>query len=189
MKKILLIVGLVGMVISANAQDKIKKARGIRMMGTFSPGILTSTGEPVYYLTGQWNYYFNEHISLAGEGSYFMSSLKTPNEITANHKLLGGFNYHFNSDQRFDPFIGLQMGVGLVGRQSLQLINVKRLNEVVPLISPTVGMNYYVGSIFHFFGHVRFNSGTSLEAFNEKRNMDEWQLMVGLGLNFGVKKQ
>jgi len=189
MKKFILVIALVGVAISATTQDKIKKAHGIRMMGTFSPGILTAIGEPVYYLTGHWNYYFNEHISLVGEGSYFMSSLKTPSTITANHKLLGGFNYHFNTEKRFDPFIGLQMGVGLVGGQSLQLINVKRLNEVVPLMSPTIGMNYYVGSIFHFFGHVRFNSGTSLEAFSENRSMDEWQLLVGLGLNFGVKKQ
>jgi len=188
MKKYIIVAFSLGFMISASGQDKIKKAKGIRLMGTFSPAVLTSIGEPVYYLTGHWNYYFNEHISLVGEGSYYMSSLKSPSEITANHKLLGGFNYHLKSESRFDTFIGLQMGIGLVGGQSLQLINVKRLNEVVPLISPTVGMNYYVGSIFHFFGHLRFNSGTSLEAFSEKRNMDEWQMLVGLGLNFGVKK-
>ncbi|HOY48092.1 MAG TPA: hypothetical protein PK281_01750, partial [Flavobacteriales bacterium] len=56
-----------------NAQEKIfTKTNGFRAMGTLCPGVFTSNGATSLYFSGDWDYYFNEHFSMNGEGHYFL---------------------------------------------------------------------------------------------------------------------
>lgn len=173
------------------AQSGWKKAGGFRAMGTFSPTWMPVNRNVYYGLSGNWNYYLSEHISIQGEGTYFLNTLQPSRYgLKSLHKLNGGLSWHFLSKRAFDPFLGLHPGVGfLTYYRGTNLIQVALMpeNDVVPMIGIAGGANYYVGSIFHFFAHLRYSSGRSYAALSGLENLSEIQLSVGLGLNLGVK--
>lgn len=175
------------------AQSGWKKAGGFRAMGTFSPTWMPVNGNVYYGFSGNWNYYLSEHISIQGEGTYFLNTLQTARHgLKSLHKLNGGLSWHFLSKRAFDPFVGLHPGVGfLTHYRGTNLIQVALMpeNDVVPMISISGGANYYVGSVFHFFVHLRYSSARSYAAQSGLENLSELQLSLGLGLNFGVKNE
>jgi hypothetical protein len=164
---------------------QISKRHGLRTMGTLSPGYMFGLKEGVVSLSGSWSFYLNEHISVHGEGSYFLTSLEEFSRVSDNSSLLGGLNYHFTANKRFDPFIGMQPGAGFFTREGGQLVSYKL--EVVPLISFIGGVNYYVGSFFNFFVHLRYLQGQAINNPEFKSSLSEIRLMAGLGFNLGVK--
>jgi hypothetical protein len=174
-----------------NAQQSFKKSGGLRAMATFAP-VWMPFNENVYYnLNGNFNFYLSENLSIQGEGSYFLNTLKAARHgLLSQHKLLGGLTYHFLANKPFDPFLGFHPGVGVLRfSKPSNLIQVANPPEsdVVPLLSVSGGANYYVGSIFHFFAHLRYAAGRSHAAYGALENLSELQLSVGLGLNLGVK--
>ena len=185
MRKTTFLAAMLILVISSNAQTEFNKRHGVRLMGTLSPGYMLGLKEAVVSLSGSWSYYLSEHVSVHGEGSYFLTSLNDFSRVSSNHSLLGGLNYHFKANTRFDPFLGMQPGAGFFTREGGKLVQYK--TEVVPVISFVAGMNYYVGSIFNFFVHLLYLQSQSLEHLPVKMPLSEIRLMAGLGFNFGVK--
>lgn len=184
MKAIVIGIVLSLICMSTLTQAQISKRHGLRTMGTLSPGYMVGLKEGVVSLSGSWSYYLNEHISVHGEGSYLLSNL-TGTMVGKNHSLLGGLNYHINKNSRFDPFVGMQPGIGFFTRHGNELNTYK--SEIVQLISFVAGMNYYVGSIFNFFVHFRYLQGQSLSYLPVRVPLSEIRLMAGLGFNLGVK--
>ena len=162
-------------------------------MGTFSPVWMPANGNVYYGFSGNWNYYLGEHVSIQGEGTYFLNTLQpSRNGLGSLHKLQGGLSWHFLSKNAFDPFIGLHPGVGILTYyRNTNLIQVASMpeNDIVPMVSIAGGANYYVGSIFHFFLHLRYSNGRTYAAQSGLQNLSEIQLSLGLGLNFGVKNE
>lgn len=185
MKAIVIGIVLSLICISTLTQAQISKRHGLRTMGTLSPGYMVGLKEGVVSLSGSWSYYLNEHVSVHGEGSYFLTSLNDFSRVSNNSSLLGGVNYHFTANQRFDPFVGMQPGAGFFTLEGGKLVSYKM--EVVPLISFVGGVNYYVGSIFNFFIHLRYIQGQAINNPAAKISLSEIRLMAGLGLNLGVK--
>jgi hypothetical protein len=185
MKKLLLLFSLWLLGCFLQAQDSFTKTHGLRAMGTLAPGFFTSGATAVYF-AGDFDYYLNERISVNGEGHYFLSDLHGNPQIINYHALLAGVNYHFTESKQFDPFIGMQPGLGLV--EGVRLIGMSPSRfEAVPLLSFCAGTNFYVGSIFHFFVKVRYLQGHSLSATDYKVPLGEFRLMAGLGFNVGVR--
>ena len=185
MKKLLLVSSfwLLGYVLQA--QDTFTKTHGLRAMGTLAPGFFTSGASAVYF-AGEFDYYLNERISVNGEGHYFLSDVHGNPQIINYHSLLAGVNYHLTENSPFDPFVGMQPGLGLV--EGVRLIGTSSSRfEAVPLLSFCAGTNYYVGSIFHFFVKVRYLQGQSLSATDYKVPLGEFRLIAGLGFNVGVR--
>jgi len=172
-----------------NAQEKIfTKTNGFRAMGTLCPGVFTSNGATSLYFSGDWDYYFNEHFSMNGEGHYFLANLTGNTSITSYHSLLWGMNYHFLIFNQLDPFVGMEPGFGFV--DGTRLFGSKpNAFETIPLITFTVGTNFYVGSIFHFFIKARYLQGQSLSATDYHLSLSEFRFMGGLGWNLGVKNK
>lgn len=189
MKRFLVVFCLFPMALSA--QSGFKKSGGLRAMATFAPVWMPFNGNVYYNLSGNWNYYLSEQLSIQGEGSYFLNTLQASRSgFVSQHKLLGGLTYHFKANSAFDPFVGFHPGVGLLRYtkpSALILVANPPEMDVVPLISVSGGINYYVGSIFHFFVHLRYAAGRSHAAYGSLENLSELQCSVGLGLNLGVK--
>jgi hypothetical protein len=185
MRKYIFLAVLLILARSSHAQTEFSKRHGVRFMATLSPGYMFGLNEGVVSLSGSWNYYISEHISVHGEGGYFLSSLEDKSRVRTNHSLIGGLNYHFKANKRFDPFIGMQPGAGFFTPESGLFVQYK--TEVVPIISFIGGMNYYVGSIFNFFVHLRYMQGQSLSYLPLRMPLSEIRIMAGLGFNFGVK--
>jgi hypothetical protein len=188
MKKLLIFSALCLFVVIADAQGTFTKRHGFRAMGTLTPGVFTSNASTALYFSGNWDYYFNEHISMTGEGHVFLSNLTGNSNITSYHSVLWGMNYHFLENTQLDPFIGMQPGFGFVN--GLRIFgNTPNAFETVPLITFSAGTNFYVGSIFHFFVNVRYLQGQSLSATDYKLSLSEFRFMGGLGWNLGVKNK
>lgn len=178
----------VSLLFSLPGFSQFSKEHGVRSMATFSPGVLLSQKSGVVSLSGNFNYYLQEQISFQGEGSYFLANLDKSEFITKNHQLFGGFSYHFLSQKRTDLFLGLHPGVSFFQSATVaptDFIILSKL-EVIPLISFSGGLNYYVGSIFHFLLHIRYVQG---QAFTSgiRTPLSELRFMAGLGFNLGVK--
>lgn len=188
MKKHLIVFFSLLVYFSANSQGTFSKTHGFRWMGTFAPGVFTANGATSIYFAGDWDYYFNEHISMNGEGQYFLAKLSGNSSINSYHALLWGMNYHFTHNKQLDPFFGMEPGLGFV--DGVRLLGSKPWRfETVPLITFSAGTNFYVGSIFHFFVKVRYLQGQSLSATDYHLSLSEFRFMAGLGLNLGIKKR
>lgn len=188
MKKLLIVVFCQLVYFSTFSQGAFSKSHGFRAMGTLAPGVFTGNGATSIYFAGDWDYYFNEHISMNGEGQYFLSNLTGSNSFNSYHALLWGMNYHFTQNNQLDPFIGMEPGIGFVDGNRILGAKARKF-EMVPLITFSAGTNFYVGSIFHFFVKVRYLQGQSLSATDYHLSLSEFRFMAGLGLNIGIKRR
>ena len=91
----------------------------------------------------------------AAEGAIWISFATAAQGATGprvNEALFWGAEYHFLKPSRWDPFVSFTPGVGLVRVGYYEGGELKLTPyTAVPLGSLSVGCNYYVGSIFHFF--------------------------------------
>ncbi|MEX1188713.1 MAG: hypothetical protein WED33_05600 [Bacteroidia bacterium] len=157
-------------------------------MATFSPGYMFGLKEAVTSLSGDIEYYLSEKVSIDGEGSIFLSSITSDGRVSENNQLFGGLNYHFTENKKADVFLGMQPGVAFFDAKSLKgETEIYRKPEIIPLISFSGGVNYYVGSIFHFFIHMRYIQGEARQIPQAQYSLNEIRLLAGLGFNLGVK--
>ncbi len=119
----------------------------------------------------------------------FATTSKDQVGLRANHALFWGANYHFLKPGRWDPYIGFTPGLGLV-RAAYQNGGEVSLTpfSVVPLAGMTVGCNYYVGSIFHFFIRVEGVVGQMFSTLPAPKRLDELKFMGGLAFNLRLWK-
>ncbi len=157
-------------------------------MATFSPGYMFGMSEAVTSLSGDFEFYLSERISIQGEGSVFLTSFTSNTRVSENNQLFGGLNYHFTENKKADVFLGMQPGVSFFSAQSLKgEPEIYRKPETIPLLSLSGGINYYVGSIFHFFLHARYIQGQAIQNPQSRYSINEIRFLAGLGLNLGVK--
>jgi hypothetical protein len=164
----------------------IDKTHALRLMGTIAPGYLLNKNYGTVYLSSSVDYYLNEKVSIYGAADWYLESLPANKPLRTNHSIFAGINYHFKEKAKFDPFIGFQPGVSYVKlRNSNNVSNI----EIVPIGSIMAGVNYYVGSIFNFFVHLRLLNGRAVERLGGPYSLSEIRFMAGLGFNFGVKSK
>jgi hypothetical protein len=173
---------------AGNSIGQISKTHGLRAMATFSAGYMFGIQETVSSLSGDIEYYLNEKVSIQGEGSIFLSSFASQSRVNENSQLYGGINYHFTENKKADVFLGMQPGVSFFKLNNLnQEPEINKNPEVIPLISFSGGLNYYVGSIFHFFLHARYIQGQTIGNPQARFSINEIRFSAGLGFNLGVK--
>jgi hypothetical protein len=156
-----------------------------RAQGNLAAGYLFQQRQVAAYVTGDIDLFVDNRVSVTGQvWATFVTTERNKPGITANHSVFWGMNYHLVPKGRFDPYIGLTTGAGLV-RANYWYNDANRKSEfsVVPLISAQLGMNYYVGSIFHFFARVQGVSGVFFSNVPQSGRLKELKITAGLGWN------
>lgn len=172
----------------AQAQDNIHHGKHvIRSMATISPGLLLNEEEQPLYLHGNFDYYLSDRVSFRGVAFYFIDNLGESSKLQNNHQVMGGLAYHFNRQSNFDPYVGFEPGVAFVNTSDCKGENCETSPlGVSPLLSGTLGANYYVGSYFHFFIEGRYVKGQYFPDHEGHFSLDELRLSAGLGWNFNA---
>jgi hypothetical protein len=183
---------------TTDVKSSLKQSSGfdrtqmIAASATFSPGIFFHNGISSNYLHGFLEYFPESNVSLKGEGYLFLSpSSGRYHPLTQNSSLLFGGLYHFNKNGQFDPYIGLQPGLAFVvsypdGINYPIFVSVQA-REIVPLITLSTGINYYVNRYFHFFGSVRYLYGQGAQSAAYFTQFSELRFSFGLGFNLAKK--
>ncbi len=162
----------------------------IRTQGNFSGGYLFGQKAASAYLNGDIDVFVDDRVGVTGSAFYsFALNRNNQTGLKANHAVFFGINYHFLKPQRFDPFIGFTPGMGLVQAAYKDGDVLKRTPyAAVPLLSATIGFNYYVGSIFNFFAKVQGVTGHVVSTMPSAMRLDELKFMAGLGWNLRMWK-
>lgn len=162
----------------------------IRTQGNFSGGYLFGQKAASAYLNGDVDVFVDDRVGVTGSAFYsFALNRNNQTGLKANHAVFFGINYHFLKPQRFDPFIGFTPGMGLVQAAYKDGDVLKRTPyTAVPLLSATIGFNYYVGSIFNFFAKVQGVTGHVVSTMPSAMRLDELKFMAGLGWNLRMWK-
>lgn len=162
----------------------------IRTQGNFSGGYLFGQKTASAYLNGDVDVFVDDRVGITGSAFYsFALNRNNQTGLKANHAVFFGINYHFLKPQRFDPFIGFTPGMGLVQAAYKDGDVLKRTPyAAVPLLSATIGFNYYVGSIFNFFAKVQGVTGHVVSTMPSAMRLDELKFMAGLGWNLRMWK-
>ena len=179
---------------AANAQKKEKlriwdvRKGSLSFQGNLAPGYLFAQKDVTAYVNGDVDYFIDDRTSVFGSLWASFNMGNDPKGLLANHAIFSGVNYHFLKPQRIDPYIGLTPGIGLVrAGYADSLGNFQKTNFTpVPLIAASVGFNYYVGFVFHFFVKAQFTAGQIFSSLPVEKRIDELKVTVGLGYNFRV---
>lgn len=162
----------------------------VRMQGNLAPGFLFSQKMASAYINGDMDLFLDNRVSFTGSVWYsFALNHKNDIGLKANHAMFWGFNYHFLKPSRWDPYIGIIPGVGIVQANYRDNDILRRTkHSAVPLISASVGCNYYVGWIFHVFVKVQAVTGQAFSTLPSPVRLDELKIMAGLGWNLRLWK-
>ena len=162
----------------------------VRAQGNIAGGYLFAQKQPSAYVNGDIDFFFDDRVAFTGAAWYsFALNRKSETGIKANHAVFGGINYHFLKPNRWDPFIGLTPGMGIVQVAYKDGDELKRTPySPVPLLAATIGCNYYIGSIFHFFVKVQGVTGQVFSTLPALVRLDELKVMGGLGWNIRLRK-
>lgn len=154
----------------------------VRAQGTFCFGKLPKLKESGIYLHGNLEYYLKSHLSFRGDIFYHLKSDEF-SVIKINHQLFSGVSYHIKTGNNFNPYIGIEPGVGLT--QASDINDVKQSKSTTFLYSSVIGFNYYAEDWFHLFVDARFLGGN--HKAETKININEIRLSFGLGFNINTK--
>lgn len=177
---------------TTRAQSIIENRKGcLNSQGNLAAGYLFAQKQVGAYFVGESELFVDNRVSVAGAAWLsFATTRKDQPGLRANHSILWGFNYHFLKKGRWDPYIGFTPGLGIVRTQYLNDEGVLTRSSFapVPLVSASLGCNFYVGSIFHFFAKVQGVSGQMLKEVPGPVRLEEIKCTVGLGWNLRLWK-
>ncbi len=177
---------------SAMAQkDSVPKTGMLRAQANISGGYLFSQKKYAPYISGNLDYYINENFSITGESWFSFDIIPiTQLGLRKNFSTFLGLNYHPVRYSRWDPYIGFAAGAGLTTVNYFQdtLIRESAV-QFTPLVGVTAGVNYYVGSIFHFFLQCKFVAGGTNSSVYGRTYLEELKISGGLGWNFTPRKK
>jgi hypothetical protein len=179
------------MVADAHSQKIWETRKGcVRTQGNLAGGFLFKQKQPSAYVNGDIDLFIDDRVAFTG-ALWYSFALNRSNEtgLKANHAVFAGINYHFLKPRRWDPFIGFTPGMGLAQVTYKDGDVLKRTPYApVPLLSATLGCNYYIGSIFHFFVKVQGVTGQVFSTAPTATRLDELKFMAGLGWNLRLWK-
>lgn len=191
-KKAIIMVIMLGMMGTAIGQrDSVIKNGMIRAHANLSGGYLFHTKNFASYISANCEYYINESFSVIGE-SWFSFDIVDENEIGLRKNFSGfaGMNYHPVKKSRWDPYVGFNAGLGFFTNNYYQNTLIRESPvQFTPLVGATVGLNYYVGSIFHFFVQCKFVAGGGSSSMYGRTYLHELKLSGGLGWNITTRKR
>jgi hypothetical protein len=193
-KKIIALISLVlmiGLLNPINAQKMWEARKGaFRSQGNLGGGYLIKQKNMSAYVNGEMELFLEDRYAFTGAVCFSVVTLKkNQTGIKSNHAVFAGADYHFLKPGRFDPFIGLTPGAGLVQAVYRNGDELKTTPfTLVPLLSLQIGCNYYVGSFLNFFVKVQGVTGQIFSNMPTPQRLDEIKFMGGLGFNLRLWK-
>ncbi|GIV32589.1 MAG: hypothetical protein KatS3mg031_0124 [Chitinophagales bacterium] len=175
---------LASLILTAQPITESKKGC-VRAQGNLAGGYLPAQQQASAYLAADLDVFVDDKLSITGEGWYGFNLNRQQTGLQKNHALHWGFNYHPIRKGKLDPYFGLSPGLGIaeIGRQSEDR-RTQRATGYAALLSGAIGMNYYIGSVFHLFLKVRATAGQVRAAPSEPFiPLHEVKLTAGLGWN------
>jgi hypothetical protein len=162
----------------------------VRTQGNLGGGYLFSQKAVSAYFNGEMEVFFDDRFAYTGAMcASFLTNRKNDVGLKANHAIFAGANYHFLKPKRWDPYIGLTPGVGLVRAAYRNGDELKKTPfTLAPLISAQIGCNFYVCSFLHFFVKVQGVAGQMFSTLPTPQRLDEMKFMGGLGWNLRLWK-
>ncbi len=165
----------------------------LRAQGNLSSGVMLKSPGTNIYIHGDLEYYLEPNISIRGESYYFLSTYNAAPAFKMNHSNFAGVMYHFTTNGKFDPYIGIQPGIALTQLAKPVLLDSDTLQwssytvsaysrNFSPLFSASAGFNYYAYKFFHLFVHVKYVTGKHLSDIHPE-SLNELKMTFGLGWN------
>lgn len=158
--------------------------------GNLAPALLFAGNKMTAYADGDLEVFLSNDFAFTGACWFFIPTTgSSVPGLRVNDALFWGGNFHLLKPSRIDPFLGFTPGIGLARLVSSSSEGPKRSPfEVVPLCGVTLGCNFYVGSVFHFFVKAEGVTGQMLGGIPQAQRLDELKFMAGLGLNLRTWK-
>ena len=159
--------------------------------GDLAPGYLFAQKTVTAYLDGDAALFFDNHFAAEGAvWASFATAAAGPAGVRVNDALFWGAEYHPLKPNRWDPFVSFTPGVGLVRVAYIgdEGIVTRTPYTAVPLGSASIGCNYYVGSIFHFFLKLQGVVGQVSSTLPHTQRLDELKFVGGLVFNLRLWK-
>ena len=162
----------------------------VRVQGNLAPGYMFKQKIATAYVNSDIDLFFDNHVSFTGTAWYsFALNRKIETGVKANHAIFWGLNYHFLKPSRWDPYIGFTPGLGIVKAAYKDNDILRRTKyTAVPLVSASVGCNYYVGWVFNVFVKMQAVTGQIFSTLPAPVRLDELKIMAGLGWNLRLWK-
>ncbi|TND08742.1 MAG: hypothetical protein FD123_1958 [Bacteroidetes bacterium] len=192
MKNILII--LFSLVLFSEAKSQTFMERGLlRAEGWFAPGVMLNQKATNFYIHGDLEYYIDRHISIRGDGFFFIGSSSDQKPFEFHHSWFSGAAWHFGKTStessgmadHFDPYIGFAPGLSITKSvQGVQILPGEfQSTKFNPLFSPYLGFNFYAQKIFHLFVEARYVGGTHFPDYAAPVSLSEIRFSFGLGWN------
>ncbi|MGD0712073.1 MAG: hypothetical protein ABR968_12950 [Bacteroidales bacterium] len=193
--KVLLILALPNFLFAQKMDTTTSLSHLLIVQATISPGFW-------FYKKGLWNSYFHctlewcfdKRVSVRADGSYFFSSQGYAQgdyqPIRTNNSLLLGAFYHCPK-KKGDFYFGIQPGAACVQQNTYKfndsIIKNPQL-KVVPLITATVGANYFFWKYMNMFAGIKYIHGTYIPPYGNTIPLDEIRISFGIGWHVQFKK-
>ena len=172
-------------------KDSVIKTGIFRAQANISGGYLFQLKKYVPYISANLDYYINESFSVTGE-TWISFDIIGMDQIglRKNYSTFAGLNYHPVRKSRWDPYIGFSAGASLHTINYFQdtLIRESPI-QFSPLVGVTAGLNYYIGSCFHFFVQCKFVAGGNNSSLYGRTYLEELKFSGGLGWNLKPNRQ
>jgi hypothetical protein len=190
-KKLFFFICLFPSVIQLSAKDDIFIHKGLFCLrGSLAYGHMTKLNANNIFLSGNIDYYFEDRISMRGDGYFFIDSYKGKQPFSTLHSLFAGPIFHVAPIGSFDPYVGLECGISIAKASSPclgdpctnNMLPQEMKTGLNPLISPVIGFNYFGTKWFHLTFDARYIAGTFSDNYNSAP-LHEIRLSFGLGFN------
>ena len=172
--------------------NRIVKKGLLRAQGNIAFGAFTRSSGINMYIAGELEYHMSDRVSVRSEGFYLVTPSTGGINLKLNHSNLTGVMCHFGDSKSLDIYVGVQPGIAIVQHDNVMIngeaFNADFTSSLVPLMSGTVGVNYYAKKVFHLFASVKYVSGKFQSDFGPV-TIDEIKFQFGLGWNLQLIKK
>lgn len=164
-------------------QSDIVRTGLVSAMATISPSTMLSGNGQYFYLHGDLNVYLNEKVSVGGETYFFAGNISGPSLFAYNHKVFFGTAIH-KATGRNDLYLAFHPGVSFTKLKPETFSWMDMQTGINPILSVSVGDNFFISDYFHFFVQVKLLLGE--HNYDIHQNLSELLLSAGLGFNINA---
>lgn len=151
---------------------------------TISPSLMLNHPSSNIYLSGDLEYFFDKHLSLRGDGVWYIDAQNKTSLLASNVILYFGALYHI-SNKLHDFNFGFQPGLSLTTLNNQLYKN--EMQQAIPNVSLLVGYNFYCFEYMNFFVNCRYVRTKFYGSSFGSVALDELIFSAGLGWQIRFK--
>jgi len=170
----------------------------LSMKGTLAVGLPSAYAGTNMYISGNLEYYLQKNISFRSGLWVFLGTSGADNVFKQNSTLFTGFYFHPKTNNHLDPYIGLEPGFSWTQLKAPDtdentIIDPTQISNypsaASPVVSGTIGINYYASNFAHLFIEAKYMAGTHVSDI-ESFSLNELRIAFGFGFNiWAIKKK